>query len=36
MAASASGTLPMDKAKATDASDAITSNTKRVALDEVI
>jgi hypothetical protein len=36
MAASASETLPMDKAKATDARDAITSNKKRGALDEVI
>jgi hypothetical protein len=36
MAASASETLPMDRAKTTDASDAITSKTKRVVLDEVI
>jgi hypothetical protein len=36
MAASALETLPMDKAKATDASDAITSKTKMVVLDEVI
>jgi hypothetical protein len=36
MAASAFETLPMDKAKATDASDAITSKTRRVILDEVI
>jgi hypothetical protein len=36
IAASALETLPMDKAKATAASDAITSKTKRVVLDEVI
>jgi hypothetical protein len=36
MAASAFETLPIDKAKATDASDAITSKTKMVVLDEVI
>jgi hypothetical protein len=36
MAASALATLPIDRAKATAASDAITSKTKRVALDEVI
>jgi hypothetical protein len=36
MAASAFETLPIDKAKATAASDAITSKTRRVVLDEVI
>jgi hypothetical protein len=36
MAASALETLPMDKAKATAARDAITSKTRRVVLDEVI
>jgi hypothetical protein len=33
---SAFETLPIDKANATDASDAITSKIKRVVLDEVI
>jgi hypothetical protein len=36
MATSALETLPIDKAKATDASDVITSKIKRVVLDEVI
>jgi hypothetical protein len=36
MAASAFETLPMDKAKATDASDATTSKRKRVVLDGII
>jgi hypothetical protein len=36
MAASAFETLPIDKAKATAASDVITSKIKMVVLDEVI